>query len=1180
MGSFVHLHVHTEYSMLDGAAKVGRLMDEVSRQGMPAVAMSDHGNVHGAYEFYQTARKAGVKPIIGIESYVAPASRHHRRPVFYSDNLALRRSNDDTGEGGDVSGRGLYTHMTMWAADAEGLRNLFRLQSRAWLEGHVQKYPRMDDELFAEHGRGIIATTGCPSGEVQTRLRLGQYDRAVEAAARYRDLFGPGNYYLELMDHGLAIERRVREDLLRLGRHLGLPPLATNDSHYVTEGQAQAHDALLCVGTGKRLADADRFRFSGSGYYVKPAGEMRALWDAEVPGACDNTLLIAERVGDYGEVFAHRDLTPRFPVPEGESESSWLRKETLDGARHRYGAPPPREVLDRIDYELSVIDAMGFPGYFLVVADICRHARERGIGLGPGRGSATGSIVAYCTGITQLDPIEHKLIFERFLNPERITMPDVDLDFDDRRRDEMIDYVTRKYGDDRVCQIVTFSTIKAKAAVKDSCRVLGLPYALGDRITKAFPAAAGGKEIPLSAIHDPGHPRHGEAAELRAMYEQDPDVKRVIDTAVGIEGLTRGTGIHAAGVILSSAPLIDVIPLARPKADGPVVTGFPFTQAEDMGLLKMDFLGLRNLTVIGDAVANVRANKGVEIDILDVPLDDATTYELLARGDTLGVFQLDGGGMRTLLRLMQPTTFTDIAAVNALYRPGPMEMNAHTNYALRKTGKQPVEPIHPELAAVLEPILGDTYHLVVFQEQVMAIAQHLAGYSLGAADMLRRAMGKKKKEVLDAEWDRFEAGMREGGFSGEAIKAVWDVLVPFSGYGFNKSHTAGYGLVSYWTAYLKANHPCEYLAALLTSVRDDKDKMAVYLSDCRRLGIKVLPPDVNASQKDFAAVGSDIRFGLGAVRNVGGGVVEAIVAAREARGAYTSFHDFLAKVPTVVCNKRVIESLAKSGAFDGLGHHRKALVTVHEPAVDAVVDVKRNEAYGQDSLFGEAGHGAEPSITIPEGEWDKATLLTFEREMLGLYVSGHPLDGAERVLDAHRDTTIAELLASGRQDGPARVSGIVSGLQRKVTKQGSPWAIVTLEDHDASVECLIFPKTYALCGEALAEDRVISVRGRVNVRDETMSVYGEEITVLDVLRGDAEPPVVISVRESQVNARLVREFKHILTTHPGRAPVHLRLYRRGARSLLVDLVPFQVTPEAAFYGDVKALLGADAIGGA
>ena len=1189
MNSFVHLHVHTEYSMLDGAAKVGPLMDEVARQGMPAVAMSDHGNVHGAYEFFHAAGRAGVKPVIGIEAYVAPASRHHRGPVFWSDDPALRKSDDVTGAGGDVSGRGLYTHMTMWAADAAGLRNLFRLQSRAWLEGHVQKYPRMDDELLAEHGAGLIATTGCPSGEVQTRLRLGQYAEAVEAAARYRDVFGPGNYYLELMDHGLPIERRVREDLLRLGRELDIPPLATNDSHYITESQAEAHDALLCIGTGKRLADENRFRFGGSGYYIKPAAQMRAMWDAEVPGACDNTLRIAERTGDYGEVFAHRDLMARFPVPDGETESSWLRAETLRGARHRYGDDPAQDVLDRIDYELSVIADMGFPGYFLVVADICRHARENGIGLGPGRGSATGSMVAYCVGITELDPIEHQLIFERFLNPERITMPDVDLDFDDRRREEMIDYVTRRYGADRVCQIVTFGTIKAKAAAKDACRVLGLPYALGDRITKAFPAAEGGKEIPLSAVHDASHRRHGEATELRRMYAEEPDVKRVLDTAAGVEGLTRGTGVHAAGVILSSEPLLDVLPLVRPKADGPVVTGFPFTQAEDMGLLKMDFLGLRNLTVIHDAVAGVKANRGVDVDVRTAPLDDAKTYELLARGDTLGVFQLDSGGMRVLLRMMRPTTFTDIAAVNALYRPGPMEMDAHTNYALRKTGRQKVEPIHPELEEALEPILGDTFHLVVFQEQVMAIAQQLAGYSLGAADMLRRAMGKKKKEVLDAEWERFSSGMRENGYSGEAVKAVWDVLVPFSGYGFNKSHTAGYGLVSYWTAYLKANFPAEYMAALLSSVGDDKDKMGVYLSDCRRLGIRVLPPDVNQSVLDFAAVGDDIRFGLGAVRNVGAGVVDAIVRTRGDKGAYGSFDDFLAKVPVQACNKRGLESLAKAGAFDGLGHQRKGIVTVHEQAADAVVDVKRREAQGQDPLFGTGtlgtgtfGTGTGPdagglAVTVPDDEWDRPTLLAYEREMLGLYVSSHPLDGAEAVLARNRDRTVAELLASGRADGRVRLSGIVSALQRKVTKQGSPWAIATLEDHDASVECLVFPKTYLLYGEALAEDRVVSLQGRINVRDDTISVYAEEVTVLEVSGpDDAEPPVVITLAEARTTPRLVLDLKRVLHDHPGTAPVHL-LLRRPRTSVLFDLVPFRVAPDAPFFSDVKSLLGPDSI---
>jgi DNA polymerase-3 subunit alpha len=1180
--SFVHLHVHTEYSMLDGAAKVSPLVQEAARLGMPAVAMSDHGNVFGAYEFFQSTTKAGIKPIIGIEAYVAPASRYHKKPVFWGE-LGQRRSNDETGEGGDVSGSGSYTHMTMWATDADGLRNLFRLSSRAWLEGIHGKWPRMDDELLAEYGKGIIATTACPSGEVQTRLRLGQYSEAVAAAAKYRDIFGPENYFLELMDHGIPIERRVRDDLLRLGRELNLPPLVTNDSHYVTEDQAAAHDALLCIGVGKQLADQNRFRFSGSGYYIKSAEEMRALWDGQVPGGCDNTLLIAERIGDYSEVFAHRDLMPQFPVPEGETESSWLRKQALEGARERYKGEPPTEVLERIDYELRVIDDMGFPGYFLVVADICAYAREHGIGLGPGRGSATGSMVAYTTGITALDPIEHKLIFERFLNPERITMPDVDLDFDDRRRDEMIDYVTGKYGADRCAQIITFGTIKAKAAVKDSCRIHGLPYIVGDKITKAFPAAVGGKEIPLAAIFDDKHPRYGEATELRTMYENEVDVKRVIDTAVGIEGLTRNTGIHAAGVILSKDPLMEVLPVFRPKVDGPVITGFPFTQAEDMGLLKMDFLGLRNLTVIGDAAANVKTNRGIDVDVPNLPLEDNTTYELLARGDTLGVFQLDGGGMRSLLKQMQPTEFGDIAAVSALYRPGPMEMNAHTNYALRKTGRQKVEPLHPELKEALEPILGETYHLVVYQEQVMAIAQQLAGYTLGGADMLRRAMGKKKKEVLDAEWGKFSAGMGEKGFSTEAIKAVWDVLVPFSGYGFNKSHTAGYGVVSYWTAYLKANYPAEYMAALLTSVGDDKDKMAIYLAEARKLGIKVLPPDVNESQRDFTAVGTDIRFGLGAIRNVGDNVVAGIVDAREKKGAFTDFTDFLTKVPITVCNKRVIESLVKAGAFDSLEHQRRGLALACEQAVDTVIDIKRNEAIGQDSLFGSLGGDTGPDATlqvdIPSGEWDQSTLLGFEREMLGLYVSSHPLDGTERILERHRDCSIAELLDSDRTEGMVKVAGIISSVDKKVTKQGNVWAIATVEDHYGSIETLFFPKSHELYGPFLTADTVVSVAGRINDRDGTISIAAQELTVLDVssAQGAGEPPVVIVLREEQIHHGLVTDLKRILQTHPGNAPVHLQLMRRGKKGLLLDLDRFSVQPSSAFHGDLKSLLGATAI---
>jgi DNA polymerase III subunit alpha len=1185
--SYVHLHVHTEYSMLDGAAKITPLMAEAARLGMPAVGMTDHGNMFGAYEFFQQGSKAGVKPIIGIEAYVAPESRFHKKPVFWGESG--RRDVDMDGEGGDVSGGGAYTHMTMLAASATGLRNLFRLSSRASLEGFYRK-PRMDRELIAELSEGIIATTGCPSGEVQTRLRLGQPAKALEAAATYRDIFGPENFFLELMEHGLAIERSVRAGLLDIGQKLGLRPLATNDSHYVTKDQSASHEVLLCIGTGKTIDDPKRFKLDGDGYYIKSPDDMRRIWDEQVPGACDSSLLIAERVQPYDEVFTHVDRMPKYPVPDGETQSSWLRKEVADGVGQRFGDRPSREVLDRIEYELGVIERMGFPAYFLVVADICHYARRAKIGLGPGRGSATGSMVAYVLGITDLDPIEHSLIFERFLNPERVTMPDIDLDFDERGRGDMIRYVTEKYGDDRVCQILTFGTIKAKAAVKDACRVLGFPYALGDKITKVFPGAVMGKEIPLSGIFDPSHDRYSEAGELRALYEEDAEVKKILDTARGIEGLTRGTGVHAAGVILSSEPLADVLPIHRREDDGAIITGFPFVQCEDMGLLKMDFLGLRNLTVIADAIANVSANRGIDIELDQLPLDDKPTYELLARGDTLGVFQLDGGPMRSLLKLMAPTAFGDIAAVLALYRPGPMAANTHINYADRKNGRQKVEPIHPELERALEPILGETYHLVVYQEQVMAIAQQLAGYSLGRADLLRRAMGKKKKEVLDANWEEFAAGMKASGFSDQATKAVWDVLVPFSGYGFNKSHTAGYGMVSYWTAYLKANYPAEYMSALLTSVGDDKDRMAVYLAQCRKLGIKVLPPDVNESRLDFSPVGTDIRFGLGAIRNVGANVVNSIVLTRQREGSYASFADFLDKSEIAVCNKRVVESLIRAGAFDSLGHTRKSLFLVQEQAVDAVIGVKRQEAIGQFDLFAAtepSDAAAQPRIgldfKLTAEEWPRKLLLAAEREMLGLYVSGHPLDGAERILARNRDIAIAELLASGRTEGDVQVAGIIVSVDRRINKKsGNPWAIVTIEDLDAAVEVLFFPKVYGQFAAELTEDAAVSVRGRINDRDGTVSIFAQDLALLDLaaVRGSSGPPVVIALHHDKITAELTAELRHILTAHPGGTPVVLRLERSGDTPLLMDLCDFPVQASSSFMADIKSLLGATAIAAA
>ncbi|CAL9395312.1 DNA polymerase III subunit alpha [Streptomyces atacamensis] len=1175
---FTHLHVHTQYSLLDGAARLKDMFEACQEMGMTHIAMTDHGNLHGAYDFFQHATKAGVTPIIGIEAYVAPQSRRYKRRVQWGQPHQKRD---------DVSGSGGYTHKTIWASNKAGLHNLFRLSSDAYMEGFFVKWPRTDREMIAEFSEGLIASTGCPSGEVQTRLRLGQFDEALKAASDYQDIFGKGRYFLELMDHGIEIERRVRDGLLEIGKKLGIPPLVTNDSHYTYSHEAEAHDALLCIQTGKNLSDPDRFRFDGSGYYLKSTEEMYAIDSSDAwQEGCRNTLLVAEQIDTTGW-FEKRDLMPRFPVPEGHTEESWFREEVRRGMARRYPGGVPEDRQKQADYEMDVIVQMGFPGYFLVVADFIMWAKNNGIAVGPGRGSAAGSIVAYAMGITDLDPIEHGLIFERFLNPERVSMPDVDIDFDERRRGEVIRYVTEKYGADKVAQIGTYGTIKAKAAIKDSARVLGYPYAMGDRITKAMPADVLGKGIPLSGITDPKHPRYNEAGEIRGMYENEPDVKKVIDAARGIEGLVRQMGVHAAGVIMSSEPLIDHVPVFSPKNDGAVVTQWDYPTCESLGLLKMDFLGLRNLTIMDDAVKLVKANKGVDITLLDLTLDDPKTFELLQRGDTLGVFQFDGGPMRSLLRMMKPDNFEDISAVSALYRPGPMGMNSHINYALRKNGQQEITPIHPELEEPLKEVLDITYGLIVYQEQVQKAAQVLAGYSLGQADLLRRAMGKKKKEVLDAEFVNFQKGAREKGYSDEAIQAVWDVLVPFAGYAFNKAHSSAYGLVSYWTAYLKANYPAEYMAALLTSVRDDKDKSAVYLNECRRMGIKVLPPDVNESEANFTPRGDDtIVFGLTAVRNVGQNVVDSIVACRKAKGKYTSFPDFLDKVDAVVCNKRTVESLIKAGAFDELGHTRKGLTAHFETMIDNVVQVKRKEAEGQFDLFGgmgeessDSGPGFGMDVEFSPEEWDKSYLLAQEREMLGLYVSDHPLFGLEHVLSDKTDAAISQLTGGDFSDGSiVTIGGIISGLQRKMTKQGNAWAIATVEDLAGSIDCMFFPATYQLVSTQLVEDAVVFVKGRLDKREDIPRLVAMELMVPDLSDAASDAPVTITIPTVKVTPPLVEKLGEVLTHHRGSTEVRVRL--QGSRKTTVlRLDRHRVTADPALFGDLKALLGPSCLAG-
>ena len=1165
---FVHLHVHTEYSMLDGAARIGDLFDEVARLGQKAIATTDHGYVFGAYEFWAKAKAKGIKPIIGVEAYVTPGTSRF--------DQTRRRFGEQGQEADDVSARGAYTHMTLLAKDDEGLHNLFRASSLASLEGQMGKWPRMDRELLERYGKGLVATSGCPSGEIQTRLRLGQWDGAVRAAGELQDLFGRENFYIELMDHGLEIEKSVTKDLLRLAESIGAPLLATNDLHYVRQEDASSQEALLAINSGSTLDDPNRFKFDGTGYYVKSAAEMRRVF-AELPEACDNTLLVAEQCEVSFNTGAN--YMPRFPVPAGEDETSWFIKEVERGLHRRYPGGVPEASRKQAQYETEVIVQMGFPGYFLVVADFINWAKEQGIRVGPGRGSAAGSMASYVMGITELDPLEHGLIFERFLNPERVSMPDVDVDFDERRRGEVIRYVTEKYGNDRVAQIVTYGTIKAKQALKDSSRLLGFPFAMGEKLTKAMPPAVMGKDIPLSGIFDPKHERYAEAAEFRQLHDGDPEAQRVVELARGIEGLKRQWGVHAAGVIMSSEPLLDIIPIMKRPQDGAIITQFDYPTSEGLGLIKMDFLGLRNLTILEDALENVEANGKEPVEIEKVALDDRTTYDLLARGDTLGVFQLDGGPMRALLRQMRPDNFEDISAIIALYRPGPMGMNSHTNYALRKNGLQKIEPIHPELAEPLAEVLDETYGLIVYQEQVQKAAQILAGYTLGQADLLRRAMGKKKKEILDKEFVPFHAGMKERGYSDGAIQAVWDTLVPFAGYAFNKAHSAGYGLVSYWTAYLKANHPTEYMAALLQSVRDDKDKLALYLNECRRMHITVLPPDVNDSAAKFTAVGNDVRFGLTGVRNVGANVVDAIVTTREAKGAFTSFQDFLDKVPAVVCNKRTIESLIKAGAFDSLGHPRRALLVIHEQAVDSVISVKRKEAEGQFDLFADfGGAGDDPmsfAVDVPDlPDWEKKQRLAFEREMLGLYVSDHPLSGLEHVLARAADTSIAALMADEtRPDGSVvTIAGLITSLQRKMSKNGNPWAAVTIEDLEGAVEVMFFGETYLAYSTVLAEDQVVTVRGRVRRRDEQMQLQAMEVSLPDT-SAVADTPVQVTVPHTRCVEPVMVRLREVLSTHPGSAEVHVNIAEPGKRTVVRAADSLRVEKSPALFGDLKALLG-------
>ncbi len=1168
--SFAHLHVHTEYSMLDGAARIDEVVAAAVADGQPAIGITDHGNMYGVLDFYSAARKAGITPVIGTEAYMAGESRFER-PVRRG------RVDDTGGEGGE--GEKLYYHLTLLAESNQGYKNLMKLSSAAYLEGYYYK-PRVDWELLERYHEGVVATTGCLGGVVLQALLRDDVPLATKLTSRLSDIFGPGGLYVEIQDHGMAEQHRTNRQLIEIARDLHLPLLATNDSHYVHQEGAVAHDALLCVQTGAQVDDPKRFKFDSDQHYLKTAAEMRALF-AEVPQSCDSTLEIAERANVEIE-FGKPEL-PNFPLPPGfGTEDDYLRHLALEGAHERYGAPLPADAAERIDKELTVIREMGLSAYFLIVWDLINYARTRGIRVGPGRGSAAGCCVAYCLKIVDLDPLKYGLIFERFLNAGRKEMPDIDMDFDERFRGDMIKYAAEKYGADHVAQIVTFSTIKARAAVRDAARVLGYPYAVGDRIAKAMPPLIMGRDTPLAACLEPT-PGYEEgykmATDLRELHDSDPDAKKVIEVARGLAGLRRQDGIHAAAVVITRHPLTEYLPIQRkPGPDGdlanaPIVTQYEMHGVSDLGLLKMDFLGLRNLSVIEKALDLIESTTGERIDIDHVPLDDEKTFEMLRRGDSVGVFQLEGGPMRALIRSLAPTCFDDIGALVALYRPGPMAANMHNDFADRKNGRKPITYIHPDLGEVL----GDTQGLMIYQESLMRVAQRFAGYSLQEADNLRKACGKKIRALMAAERERFVEACDKNGYGSALGTALFDVIEPFADYAFPKAHAYCYGMVAYQTAWLKANHPVEYLAALLTSVKDDKDKTAVYLAECRTMGVEVMVPDINRSMSDFVAVDRKIPFGLSAIRNVGEGLVAQIVAEREANGPFTDFYEFCQRVSPVVLNKRSVESLIKAGAFDSLGHPRRGLLMVFEQVIDRTLARRREADLGIMSLFGEIAEGPgsalDERMPIPDLEFDPPERLAHEKEMLGLYVSSHPLLGVESALRRHTDGSINDLREL--RDGEMRwVGGVVTSLQRKYTKRGDLMATFVLEDLQSAIEVFVFPRTMLDYGALLSDDAVVCVKGRIDMREEPAKIICMELKRPD-LSPEHSRPVRIKLDPSVLTPKCLTQLKDVLREHPGSQPVLVHLDSTILR--LPD--EFRVDAGNGLVAELRELLGANGLVG-
>jgi DNA polymerase III subunit alpha len=1152
---FVHLHCHTEYSLLDGANKVDKLFDRIKALKQPAVAMTDHGNMFGAVEFYREAISHGIKPIIGCEIYVAPTSRFERKGV-------------------DKGPKEYNNHLILLAMNQQGYRNLCKLVTLGYMEGFYYK-PRIDKELLRELNGGLIALSACLQGEVSQALSAGNFDKAKNAAETYASIFGD-RYYIEIQDNKLAEQEKVNRLLVELAKEISVPVVATNDCHYGEREDFHAHDVLLCVQTGKTVDDDNRLKLETDELYLKSADEMARGFDY-CPGAVERSLEIANRCNVEMEFGKYH--FPAFTPPKEVSLDDYLDELAHQGLEERLEGITDPEVrksyADRLEYELDVIKRMQFPGYFLVVADFINYAKQNGIPVGPGRGSSAGSLVAYALRITDLDPIRHVLLFERFLNPERRSMPDIDVDFCIRGRAQVIQYVKNKYGADRVAQIATFGTLKAKAAIKDVGRALGFSFAETDMIAKLIPAPKQGFDYPLTESMKM-EPR------LPELMKSDPRVKTLIEHALRLEGLVRHASTHAAGVVLSNLPLVDHLPLFVDK-EGGIVTQFDMNCVEKIGLVKFDFLGLKTLTLIHDCLKLIDVTRGEKIDLNRLSLDDKKSYQTLCNGNTTGVFQLESGGIREMTVKIRPNCFEDLVAILALYRPGPLDSGMAEEYIKRKQGKEKIKYLHP----LLEPILKDTYGVIVYQEQVMQIAQVLAGYTMGDADFLRRAMGKKDPEEMAAQRERFVEGARGKKIDEKRAGEIFDQMETFARYGFNKSHSAAYALVSYQTAYLKTHYPVEFMAMLMTSEMGDTDKVIKNLSECRSKEIEVLAPDINESRADFTPVGNKIRFGLAAVKNVGEKAVEVILESRAQDGTFESLFDFCRRVDMTAVNRRVIESLIKCGAFDSTQVSRARMIGALDDAMKAGQAHQRDQSSNQFDIFGMLGAPAKgskrPGDIYPQvSEWSAQEALAFEKEALGFYITGHPLDKFDRVLKKIASGTIAALKEKA-QPGEVKLGGVVSALRLRNTKKGDRYGSFNLEDKTGFIEVIAWPDTYKKCFGLLGADDPIYVKGRLEVGEDRIQVIANEVNGLaeaaknqknGAANGNGEK-VHVYVREAEVSAEELILLRDTLLDFPGRSTVYLHMLQSTTGETVIEL-PDQVriasSPE--LEGTLERLFGA------